>query len=281
MMFATVDIALLAEKEVIMRNFSFPTPWIMILLVSLSLQACGSAQPAVQEPAPSTPTKTPLPSPTFTLTTAPTPTKTPKSTVTPNLAATQAHEDFFAVVQQIHDAGQIASTDGKYASLKDYQKEVASKLSYSWEDSGVSAKNFIVQADFEWSNAGKTINISGCGFVFRQQSNKDHYLILLDAKQGVKLASSTDRGTYSMGSPAKGKEKITDFGTGPFGAKFTLVVNDLKSYVYVNDTYYGEYDLLEFRITEAGPLAGAVLSATEEGYGTRCKITNFRAWILD
>ena len=60
-----------------------------------------------------------------------------------------------------------------------------------------------------------------------------------------------------------------------------MVVNDLKTYVYVNDVYYGEYKLLDYRITESGPFAGAVLSATREGYGTRCTITNLQAWIMD
>lgn len=259
----------------------FKTRCGMILLLSIFLQSCGAGQQVVEEPPESEPTRTVVPSPTFTATIMPTPTKTPLPTITPNLTATQEYEDFFAFVQRIYEAGQISSTDGEYASLADYQDEVASKLSYSWENSDVSAKNFIAQADFEWSNAGKTINISGCGFVFRQQANTDHYLIILDALQGVKLASSTDRGTYSMGSPAKGTGKITNVGASPYHAKFTLVVNDLKSYVYVNDTYFGEYDLLEFRITDAGPLAAAVLSATPEGYGTRCKITNFRALVLD
>ena len=84
-----------------------------------------------------------------------------------------------------------------------------------------------------------------------------------------------------MGSPQNGDEKISDFGPGPYHATFTLVVNDLKSYVYVNDTYYGEYKLLDYRITDSGLLSGAVLSATSEGYGTRCNMTNIRAWIID
>ncbi len=79
-------------------------------------------------------------------------------------------------------------------------------------------------------------------------------LIILDKFQGVKLASSTDRGTYSMGSPAKGKGKVADFGSDPSRATFTLVVNELKTYVYVNDIYYGEYKLLDYRITNFGPV---------------------------
>jgi len=253
----------------------------VFMALTLILSACGASAPAATPTVPATATVTATIAPTFTPTVTFTPTRTPKPTATPNLAATQQYEDFFAVVQKIHDAGQISTTEGKFVELDDYGDDLASKLSYSWGDTSVSARNFIVQADFEWSTAIKTTNLSGCGFVYRIQPNKDHYLILLDSYAGIKLASSTDRGTYSMGSPSKGDQKLADYGSGPYHAKFTMVVNDLKNYVYVDDVYYGEYDLLEFRITESGPFAGALLSATESGYGTHCAITNIRAWIID
>ena len=253
---------------------------IVCLALTLMLSACGaSAAPVATSTLPATVTSTAAP--THTATATATPTKTPKPTATPNLEATQQYDDFFAVVQKIHEAGQIPNTDGEYLELDDYRDEVAIKLSYAWAETGVTAKNFIVRGDFEWSNAINTANTSGCGFVFRVQENTDHYLIVLDAFSGVKLASSTDRGTYSMGSPQNGDKKISDFGPGPYHATFTLVVNDLKSYVYVDDIYYGEYKLLDYRITDSGLLSGAVLSATSEGYGTRCNITNTQAWIID
>jgi len=252
---------------------------LMITLVLL-LSACGGA--------PSVPTATPTieatntHEPTATATQTSVPTKTPSPTITPDVAATKQYEDFFALVQKYHDAGQTSTTEGEYVALDDYLKELAFKLSYDWTETGVTAKNFIVRADFEWSNAINTANISGCGFVFRvQESNQDHYLIVLDAFSGVKLASSTDRGTYSMGSPQNGDKKVSDFGPGPYQATFAMVVNDLKTYVYVNDIYQGEYKLLDYRITESGQLSPAILSAASAGYGTRCKMTNVRAWIID
>ena len=253
--------------------------FIVCLALTLILSACGASAPAATSTLPATVTSTATP--TLTATATLIPTKTPQPTATPNVAATQQYDDFFAVVQKIHAAGQIANTDGKYVELDDYQDEVATKLSYAWAETGINAKNFIVRGDLEWSNAINTANISGCGFVYRVQENTDHYLIVLDAFSGVKLASSTDRGTYSMGSPQNGDRKISDFGPGPYHATFTLVVNDLKSYVYVDDTYYGEYKLLDYRITDSGMLSGAVLSATSEGYGTRCNMTNIQAWIID
>ena len=253
----------------------------VIVMLGIQLQACGLTGQMIQGTPTLTPTSTLPPSPTLTVTLTSTPTKTPKPTATANLAATQRVEEFSSLVQKYFDAGYISTTEGRYVELDDYQAEYPLKLSYTWTETGVTAKNFIVRADFEWSNAVRTVNTSGCGFVYRMQPNEDHYLIFLDAFSGVKLASSTDRGTYSMGSPQKGEAKVSDFGPGPYEATFTLIVNDLQTYVYVNDVYFGEYKLLDYRITDSGPLAAAVLAAVSEGYGTRCKMTNVRAWIID
>jgi hypothetical protein len=260
-----------------MNHKYFRSVLMIASVLVLFLAACGSV-PSVPAAAP-TRAATNTPEPTATNTSIPT--ITPSPTFTPDLAATQQYEDFLAFVQKYHDAGQISTTEGEYVKLDDYEHAVANKLSYEWSETRVTAKNFIVRADFEWSNAVNTTNISGCGFVYRSQSNGDHYLVILDASSGVKLASSTDRGTYSMGSPQNGDQILSDFGSGPYEANFTLIVNELKAYVYVNDIYQGEYQLLDYRITESGSLANAVLSATFDGYGTRCKMTNVRAWIID
>lgn len=254
---------------------------IACMAFSLILSACGAVAPAATPTIAASATHTATATPTVTPTVTFTPTRTPRPTATPNLAATQQYEEFFSVVQKIHDAGQISTTEGKYVEVDDYMDEVASKLSYSWTETGVKAKNFIVQADFLWSSSTKTTNLSGCGFIFRIQPNEDHYLILLDAFSGVKLASSTDRGTYSMGSPSNGDTNKSDYGSGPYQATFTMAVQDLKTYVYVNDEYFGEYQLLDYRITDSGPLASAVLSATDIGYGTRCTMTNVHAWVIE
>ena len=180
---------------------------IVCLALMMVLSACGTSAPVATSTLPATVTSTAAP--TLTATVTATPTKTPKPTATPNLAATQQYDDFFAVVQKIHEAGQIPNTDGEYVKLDDYQDEVAIKLSYAWAETGINAKNFIVRGDFEWSNAINTANISGCGFVYRVQENTDHYLIVLDAFSGVKLATSTDRGNVFNGpSPGWGQENI-------------------------------------------------------------------------
>jgi len=273
------NITHLADKEKEMKDKYFRSVLLVALAYVFLLSACAST-PIIRS-ASQTPTRPAIDSPEPTATNTIIPTITLSPTVTPNLAATKQFEDFFSLVQKYYEADHISTTEGEYIELEDYQHEVANKLSYEWAETGVTAKNFIVRADFEWSNAINTTNTSGCGFVYRVQPNQDHYLLILDAFSGVKLASSTDRGTYSMGSPQNGDRRQSDFGSDPYQANFTLIVNDLKTYVYVNDMYQGEYKLLDYRITESGSLANAVLSATSTGYGTRCKMTNVRAWVID
>ena len=116
------------------------------------------------------PTRAATNTPETTATNTSLPTITPSPTVTPNLAATQRYEDFFSLVRKYYDVGQISTTEGEYVELEDYEHAVANKLSYEWSETGLTAKNFIVRADFEWINVVNTINISGCGFVYRSQS---------------------------------------------------------------------------------------------------------------
>ena len=252
---------------------------ILVLLLILFLSACASVQST--STATLTLAATSTPEPTAKNTSTPTATQTPSPTGTPDFVATQQYADFTSMVQMFYEAGYISTTVGQYVVLDDYQDELASKLAYARAETGLIAKNFIIRADFEWSNAINTVNISGCGFIYRMQQNQDHYIIILDAFSGVKLASHTDKGTSSMGSPQNGDQTTSDFGPNPYQAAFTLIVNELKTYVYINDVYYGEYDLLEHRIIDSGGLAVAVLSATSEGYGTRCKMTNVRVWVID
>lgn len=266
-----------------MRKLASYLNLLLIVTLLVSLQGCDSVQQMLQGTPTFTPTLTltltSTLTPTATLT--PTPTRTPSPTITPNLAATKQYEDFFSLVEKYHEAGQIPTTDGEYVRIDDYQDELAAFLSYEWIETGIKAKNFMIRADFEWGSAVKTTTFSGCAFIFRRQSNGDHYLLVLDSLQGIRLARNTEGTAYSMGPPGHGEKRDYNFGDSPYHATFTLIVNELKAYVYVNDIYYGEYKLLDYFMTDSGSLDVGLLSATDKGYGTRCKMTNIQAWIID
>src|SRR6185503_5620733 len=128
----------------------------LVISFVLLLSACVSA-PSIPTATP-THTATNTPEPTATNTSTPTATQTPPPTVTPDFTATHQHADFLSMVQKYYEAGQISTTEGEYVVLDDYQDELASKLAYAWTETGVNAKNFIIRADFEWSNAINTVN---------------------------------------------------------------------------------------------------------------------------
>lgn len=255
------------------------------LRLSLVLSACGAAAPAATPTA--TVTNTPVP-PTVTPTVTQTPTRTPKPTATPNIAVTQQYENFVALVQKIYDAGQISTMDGTYVKLDDFSDELAMGYGYRWTPTGVDAKNFIVKADFDWSVANQK-NFSGCGYVFRQESGQYYYLIALDAINGVFLsytkwgvsAASGANDVVNYPVTAAKKNKFPVMGSNPYHAAFTLVVSDNVAYTYVNGDFFTEHRLKSDWLTDSGPLSSLVLTGSATDYGTRCKITNAEAWIID
>lgn len=258
-----------------------PRPaFVIFLMFSLTLSACGAIAQG------SAPTATNTSAPTLTPTITLTPTKTPIPTATSNLAATQQYEDFHALVQEIYDAGQISTTEGTYHKLSDYTDELAMSYGYQWTPTGLEAKDFIIRAEFDWEVANQK-NYSGCGYVFRQISEDHYYLIALDALNGV-LLSFTRLGLNEFGredtfhtfiSP-KVKTKLPDLGSDPYGAMFTLVIHENSAYTYVNDDFYTEYKLTSDKLTNLGELSYMVLTGSATDYGTRCKITNIDAWII-
>lgn len=271
-----------------MRNSRFLTKCLLVsFLLTFSLQACGTAQPLAQSTPTLNPTNTPEPSPTLTPTTTLTPTRTPTPTVTPNLTATQQYEDFMAQVQKVYEAGQISTLDGTYEKLDDFSDHLAMSYGYSWLPADITAKNFIIRADFEWEVANQK-NYSGCGYVFRQTSEDHYYMMAMDALNGV-LMFYTKLGLDEFGHPttvhtairAVKKEKLTDVGTNPYHAKAMLVVNESNIYLYINDEFYTEHRLPADRPAEQGTLSYLVLTGSATDYGTRCRITMPEIWIVD
>ena len=260
---------------------------IVCLALTLILSACGASAPAATSTPTNTATATNTLAPTFTPTVTLTPTRTPKPTATPNLAATQQYEDFFAVVQKIHEAGQISTLDGTYSRLDDYSDELAMSYGYSWNSTGKSAKNFIIRADFDWEVANKK-NYSGCGYMFRQDPNDNslYYIIGLDGLNGI-LLSFTEWSGQSSGVlynyPAQliKKTSIPDMGSNPYHAQFTLVVADTTAYTYVDGNLFTEHRLTAEHLAAAGVLSSLVLTGSDKDFGTRCKITNAELWVIE
>jgi hypothetical protein len=270
-----------------MRKNDLTLNFFLIILLGINLQACSSVQQMIQGTPTSTPTLTLMPSltPTLTATETPTPTITPSPTVTPNLTATAQYENFISLIQKFHEAGQITTTEGDYQNLDDYSDELAMEYGYQWTPTGLDSKDFIIRADFDWEVANQK-NYSGCGYVFREESDSHYYITALDALNGV-FFSYTQLGSVPFGPaavlnftvPAAKRSKLPDLGDNPYRATFTLIVNEYKAYTYINDEFFSEHNLKQDKLTNPGPLSFMVLTGSATEFGTRCKISNVEIWM--
>jgi hypothetical protein len=284
-----VGISLFLQEDVIMRRNHLTLELFVIILLGITLQACGSIQQLIQ----GTPTFLPTmtlspsltPSQTPTATSTLTPTITPSATITPNLTATQQYEDFVSLVQKFHEAGQITTTEGDYKKLDDFSDELAMEYGYQWSPTGRDSKDFIIRAVFDWEVANQK-NYSGCGYMFRQESESHSYMIALDALNGV-FFTYTQLGSLPGGPatvlsftvPAAKRSRLPDLGNNPYHAIFTLIVNEFKAYTYVNDEFFTEHNLKHDTLTDPGPLSFMVLAGSATDFGTRCNFSNVEIWI--
>ena len=246
---------------------------LMFVLILVSL-ACATVQ--------ATPTSTSTPEPTATATITPTATKTvrpsptPRPTQTPNLAATERVEELNAEVQAYFEKGYLTTTDGRFRELEDFSYDWAQLGWYNWLPLRDSASDFFLSGHFKWDSAFKNSDISGCGFIFGLQPNKDHYAVFLDRAKVYFLITDHTLGFSKPVSPTRGTGTVKfDY---PAEADFTLIVKDAYAYILVDGEVVAEYTLAQSRSAKGG-IGLTVLSGTNRDYGTRCEMTNLHLWI--
>jgi hypothetical protein len=255
------------------RKFSSPI-WLVLFIITLLVQACSANAPVAT--ATKAATSTPEP-PTPTSTKTPVPSATPRPTRTPNLAATQQFEEWDAEAQSYVEAGYLTTSEGKFYKLDTFSEEWA-QLGWYWRwPVNISARDFFMSGRLRWSSAYRSADISGCGFIFAEQENGDHYAVFLDRSKV--LFVETEEYYYPIG-PTRGTGRV-NFGN-PFDhaveADFTLIVEDAYAYVLVDGELVGEYTLSQSKNLR-GTIGTALLSGTNKDFGTRCIITNFHAWV--
>ena len=222
----------------------------------------NTPQPTVTETA--TATKTPRPSP------------TPGPTWTPNFEATQFAEALNAEVKAFYDKGYLSTTDGRVTILDDFIYDWAQLGWYNWLPLKDTASDFFLSGHFKWDSAFKNSDVSGCGFIFGLQPNKDHYAVFLDRAKIFFLITDHTLGYSKPVTPTRGTGRVNfDY---PAEADFTLIVKEAYAYVLVNDKVVAEYTLAKSRSLEGG-LGLTVLSGTNKDYGTHCEMSHLRLWI--
>lgn len=249
-----------------------PFLFFVFVLILISHACSMSRQPA--------PTSTPKP--TATATTSPTRTPKPSPTLrptrTPDVVATQYWDDLNAEAQTYYDSGYLTTAKGKFEIYDDVSEEWAQLGWYRSWSLHDTASDFYMKAHFKWSSASPTSDLSGCGFVFALQDNKnrDHYGVFLDRSKVYFVETGY---YYEPFGPTRGTGRVKfDVPAGhPIEADFTLIVKGAYAYVLVDEELVGEYTLSKSRVLR-GDLGLAILSGTNKTYGTRCEMTDLHAW---
>jgi len=205
------------------------------------------------------------------------PSPTPRPTITPNLAATQHAEELYAEVQAHFDKGYLTTTDGEFKEYPDFREEWAQIGWYSLWPFDDTASDFYMSAHFKWSSANRKADLSGCGFVFAIQDNRDHYGVFLDKSRVYFVETSY---YYQPFKPTRGTGLVNfdNPADHPVEADFTLIVKDIYAYVLVDGELVGEYTLSQSKALR-GRMGLALLSGTNKDYGTRCEMTNLHVWL--
>jgi hypothetical protein len=248
------------------------------VIVVLGLVQLACAATAAEIPATSTPQ--PTATQTFTPTATLVPTNTPRPTRTPNLAATARAEEIQSEARKYFDMGLLKSTQGGFEVYDDFSRDWAQLGWYRWVTLDDTAKDFFLSAHFRWSSAYRNADVSGCGFVFAIQDNGDHYAVFLDRAQILFLDSSSAYSYSRLVGLTRGTGRvrfINNPADQPIEADFTVIVRDAYTYVLVDGEIVGEYTLSQSKVL-TGNLGLTLLSGTNKDFGTRCEMTNIRAW---
>jgi len=189
--------------------------------------------------------------------------------------ATAQVQGMVNAVERLASEGLIEKTAGTYTKIDDFNENWAQIGWYQWWNTGKSPTDFVIRAHTEWESASKTANWfdSGCGFVFREADENNHYMIFLALDGNVYLKGYVDGVYKEFGKGYAGK---IDHLKG--GADVMLAVEGDRILYFVN----GE-KVLERKNSDMseGNLALTLVSGTNKEYGTRCSITDIELWALD
>ncbi len=176
-------------------------------------------------------------------------------------------------VQEAANAGYISSADGDYYHLDDFNAEWAQINWYQWLPTGYTPANFVVRGHMAWESASKTPDLSGCGVLFRVQSNSDHYGFFMTTDGLVHFILSEDNDFHFGGKVYFGPRSSSgevDFAMTAQKDTFNIYIDGKRL-----GAFYGHKDSML-----TGKLAYTLISGTNKDFGTRCTITNVELWVL-
>ncbi|MBW7893117.1 MAG: hypothetical protein H3C48_19270 [Chitinophagaceae bacterium] len=197
-----------------------------------------------------------------------------KQTAEVEAQATAQAQGMADAVQSLVQQGVLNSSSGTYYWMEDFTQSWAQIGWYQWWSTGLAPTNFVIRAHTEWESGSRTANWyeSGCGFVFREEDEDNHYMIFLALDGNVYLKGYVDGKYREFGKGYYGK---VDFAKG--SADVMLAVEGDNITYFVN----GE-KVLQRKNNElkSGDLALTLMSGTNKDFGTRCRMSDIEIWDL-
>lgn len=177
-------------------------------------------------------------------------------------------------IVELHDKGVIKNTEGRYYHLEDFDESWAQINWYTWMPTKYSPSNFVIRADIEYDAASSITNWfdSGCGFVFREKNQENHYSAFINMDGTVTMFRVVNNSMRLVANDYAEKLEV------PYGTvSLMLVVEKNHFVVYVNGKKVTE--TWDSALRE-GTLGYALASGTNAGFGTRCSMTNIDLWVF-
>lgn len=190
-------------------------------------------------------------------------------------SATEQAAPMVAIVRGLFEEGYITRTEGRLVRLPNFDQRWAQIDWYQWYHTGMAPDDFVIRVDATWESASETANwySSGCGFVFREQDTKNHYLAYLGLDGHVYYGRNVKGVQAPMGRSFYGQVDV------PRGqAELVLAVDESTFTFLVNGKRVQTRQ--DVALTE-GNLALTLLSGTNKDYGTHCRMTDIDLWVLD
>jgi hypothetical protein len=271
-------------------------PLLTLLLVSLGCRFAARLSPLNIYKTSVAPTSTFTPSieelikrqatATPTATATRTPTSTPNFNATATVAArgmaihqTVEAQPMFSQVQTLKKDGYLASTDGTWYKVDDFDQSSAQAGRYLRWNSGYQPVDFVIRANAEWWSADESSNLfnAGCGFSFRAIDENNYFDVLftLDGKARFDRRINGDWRMPVLSAPIK-------IIPGHDQAQFMLVVeeNRLTFFKDGEEILHVSDDSFASPKFQGGDLALILMSGSDIGFGLRCKLTDIDLWII-
>jgi hypothetical protein len=196
-------------------------------------------------------------------------------TATAGVRATEQAQGLYAVVLDLQQKGVVSRAGGTYHPVDDFNQSWAQLLWYQYWPTDYSPSNFVISAHTEWESASRVADwyASGCGFVFREKDEENHYLIYLALDGNVYLKAYVEGQFYELGKEFYGQvdfmQDQADVLLAVDGARITYFINGEQAFQRENQQL------------DSGGLFLTLVSGTNKDFGTRCRMTDVELWAID